>query len=162
MCGFQCQEWIFLCYTVLYGMLLGWLNFFFLILIDFLCMVVLVVKNSPAYAGDSRDVGSILGSGRSLGVGGGNPLQYSCLENSTHREAWLATVHGDAKSWTQLSNWACTHLKSTKKVNSAITCYMLLKISLLWKMTQHKRQSLWEKWVLHWKSLALTHTKKEI
>ena len=37
-------------------------------------MVVLVVKNSPVYAGDSRDVGSILGTGRSLGVGSGNPL----------------------------------------------------------------------------------------
>ena len=66
-----------------------------------------MVKNLHANAGDagdSRDVGSILGSGRSLGVGSGNPLQYSCLENSMHREAWLAIVHGDAKSWTQLSN----------------------------------------------------------
>ena len=63
-------------------------------------MVVLVVKNSPAYAENSRDMGSIIGSGRSLGVGSGNPLQYFCLENSTHRETWLATVHGDAKSCT--------------------------------------------------------------
>ena len=34
----------------------------------------------------------------------GNPLQYSCLENPTDRGAWWATVHGVAKSWTQLSN----------------------------------------------------------
>ena len=40
-----------------------------------------LVKNPPANAGDTRDVGSIPGSGRSLGGGHGNPLQYSCLEN---------------------------------------------------------------------------------
>ena len=51
-----------------------------------------------------RRLGSIPGSGRSPGVGNGNPLQYSCLENSIHREAWWATVHGVTKSWTQLSN----------------------------------------------------------
>ena len=33
----------------------------------------------------------------------GNPLQYSCLENPMDRGAWWATVHGVAKSWTQLS-----------------------------------------------------------
>ena len=60
-----------------------------------------VVKNPPANAGDARDVGSIIGSGRSPGVGNGNLLQYSCLDNS--RGAWRATVHGVAKSWTQLS-----------------------------------------------------------
>ena len=43
--------------------------------------VVLVVKNLPGNAGDIRDVGLILGSGRSPGGGHSNPLQYSCLEN---------------------------------------------------------------------------------
>jgi len=43
--------------------------------------VALVVKNPPASAADIRDGGSIPGSGRSLGRGHGNPLQYSCLEN---------------------------------------------------------------------------------
>ena len=42
--------------------------------------VVLVVKNPPANAGDTRDAGSIPGSGRSPGVGNGGLLQYSCLE----------------------------------------------------------------------------------
>ena len=49
------------------------------------------VKVSACNAGDP---GSILGSGRSLGEGNGNPLQYSCCENPTDREAWWATVHG--------------------------------------------------------------------
>ena len=39
----------------------------------------------------------------SSGEGNGNPLQYSCLENSMDRGAWRATVHGVAKSWTRLS-----------------------------------------------------------
>ena len=52
---------------------------------------------------DARDPGSIPGSGKSPGEGNGNPLQYSCLENSMDRGAGRATVHGVAKSWTQLS-----------------------------------------------------------
>ena len=65
--------------------------------------VALVVKNLPASAGDIRDVGPIQGSGRSPGGGNGNPLQDLCLENPMDRGAWRATVHGVAKSWTQLS-----------------------------------------------------------
>ena len=49
------------------------------------------------------DPGSIPGSGGSSGEGNGNPLQYSCLENSMDRGAWWATVHGVAKSQTRLS-----------------------------------------------------------
>ena len=49
-----------------------------------------VVKNSPANAGD---MGSVLGLGISPGEGNGNPLQYSCLENSMDRGAWQASVH---------------------------------------------------------------------
>ena len=62
-----------------------------------------MVKNPPANDGGARDLGSIPGSGRSLGVGNGNPLQHSCLENSMDREARQATVHRVLKSWTQLS-----------------------------------------------------------
>ena len=53
--------------------------------------VVLVVNSSPANAGDSKNVGSIPGSGRSPRDGNGNPLQYSCLENPMERGAWWAT-----------------------------------------------------------------------
>ena len=73
----------------------------------YVCMVskvVLVVKKLSANAGDVRDVGLIPGSGRSPGVGNGNPLQYSCLENSMDRKTWWSTVHGVTKSQTQLDN----------------------------------------------------------
>ena len=50
--------------------------------------VALVVKNSPANAEDARDVGSIPGLGGFPGEGNGNPLQYSCLENSMDTGAW--------------------------------------------------------------------------
>ena len=59
--------------------------------------VVLVRENSPASAGDLRDLGSIPGLGRSPGEGNGNTLQYSCLENPMDRGIWWAKVHGVAK-----------------------------------------------------------------
>ena len=69
-----------------------------------------MVKNPPANAGDSRDVGSIPGSGRSPGRGHGNPLQDSCLENPMDRGAWRAPVHGVAESDTiELTQHANTH-----------------------------------------------------
>ena len=52
-----------------------------------------MVKNLPANAGDTD---LIPGSGRSVGVGNGEPLQYSCLKNSMDRGSWEATVHGVA------------------------------------------------------------------
>ena len=72
----------------------------------------LVLKNLPANAGDTRDVGSIPGSGRSPGVGNGNPLQYSCLENPMDRGAWRATVHGVTESGTteHTGTWAYPEL----------------------------------------------------
>ena len=51
-----------------------------------------MVKNPPAIQGSTP------GPGRSPGEGNGNPLQYSCLENSMDRGAWWATVHGVIES----------------------------------------------------------------
>ena len=62
--------------------------------------VVLDVKNLPVNAGDTRDMGSVPGLGRSPGGGHGNPLQYSCLENPVDRGAQWATVHEVSKSQT--------------------------------------------------------------
>ena len=58
-------------------------------------------KESACNVGDP---GLIPGLGRSPGERNGNPLQYSCWENSMDRGAWWATVHGEAKSRTWLSN----------------------------------------------------------
>ena len=54
-----------------------------------------MVKVSSYNAGD---LGSIPGLGRSRGEGNGNPLQYSCLEDSMDRGAWYVTVHEVAES----------------------------------------------------------------
>ena len=62
------------------------------------------VKASACNVGD---LGLIPGSGRSPGEGNGNPLQYSCLENSMDRGAWWATVHG-SQSRTRLSDFTFT------------------------------------------------------
>ena len=57
-----------------------------------------MVKNPPANAGNT---GLIPGWKSSPGIGNGNPLQYSCLENLMDKEAWHATVHGVTKSQTE-------------------------------------------------------------
>ena len=66
--------------------------------------VALVVKNLVASAGDAEEIGSIPGSGRFTGIGNGNSLQYSRLENSMDRGTRWAGVHGVAKSQTRLSD----------------------------------------------------------
>ena len=71
-----------------------------------------MIKNLAVNAGDTGDVGSILGLERSPGVGNGNPFYYSCLENSMDRGAWRVLVHGVAKSWTRLSEHV-HHLSTT-------------------------------------------------
>ena len=71
-------------------------------------------------------LGSIPGSGRSPRGGNGNLLQYSCLENSMHRGAWWATVHGVAKSWTRLSDQ-----RTQKHTHAHI--YILL-VLFLWRI----------------------------
>ena len=71
-------------------------------------------KESACNAGDS---GSNPGLGRSPEEGNGNPLQYSCLENPRDREAWWATIHGVAKSWTRLSDYIFFHFKCTNFIH---------------------------------------------
>ena len=56
-----------------------------------------------------EDLGSIPGSGKFSEEGNGNPFQYSCLENPTDGGAQYATVHGVAKSRTQLSDFTSLH-----------------------------------------------------
>ena len=70
--------------------------------------VAVVVKNSPAHAGDTRDVGLIPVLGRSPGGGHDNPLQYSCLENP----------HGQ-NSQVGYSPWSCKELDTTERLSTA-------------------------------------------
>ena len=68
-----------------------------------------MVKKPPASAGDKRDAGSILGSGRSPGGGQGNPVQYSSLKNPMDRGAWWATSPkgGKESDMTEVTKHAC-------------------------------------------------------
>ena len=72
------------------------------------CLTLAEIADGKASVYDVGDSGSIPGSGRFLGEGNGNPLQYYCLENPMNRGAWQATVHGVAKSRTQLSDFTFT------------------------------------------------------
>ena len=83
-----------------------------------------MVKNPPTNAGDT---GLIPGSGRSPGGGNDNPLQYSCLESSMDRGAWQATIHGVAKSQTQLSHWTHTHMHVITHILSFLLSSWALK-----------------------------------
>ena len=81
--------------------------------------MVLVVKNLPANAGDARGITLIPGSGRSPVGRNGTLLQHSGLENSKDRGVWQATVHGIAKSRTQLNNkhtWGLNELMRRKNL----------------------------------------------
>ena len=78
-----------------------------------------MVKNLPACAGDTRDVGLIPGLGRSPGVGEGNLLQYSCLKNPLDRGAWQATVHRIAE------------LDTTERMNTDTSVIRSFEIALM-------------------------------
>ena len=79
---------------------------FFLPLSFSLLMFAFLYRGFPCGSGGkestctAEDLGLIPGSGRSPGEGNGNPLQYSCLENSMYREARQAAIHGVTKSGT--------------------------------------------------------------
>ena len=86
----------FLCVILLSCYLTEFLKSVLIVFVEFLVesLGFSICSIMPARAGKARDTGSTPGSGRSPGVGHGNPLQYSCLENSMDRRAWQAKVHG--------------------------------------------------------------------
>ena len=71
-------------------------------------------SDGEASACNVGDLGSIPELGRSPGEGNGNPFQYSCLENPMDRGAWQATIHGVAKSRTQLRDFTFFHFGHQK------------------------------------------------
>ena len=80
----------------------------------------LSVKNLPANAGDTRYMDLICGSGRSLGVGNGNPLQYSCLENSIDRGAWSYSPCGCKESDMTKPLSMCMHTHTNSSINPRV------------------------------------------
>ena len=90
-----------------------------------------MVKNLPTSPGDARDVGLIPGSGRSPGKENGNPLQYSCLENSIDIGAWWATVHEVTKSRTGLSTYTIIYKLNLnlKFPGHVLLCFKITPIS---------------------------------
>ena len=93
-----------------------WVYFCTINSIPLICVSILgfsngsLVKESACNAGDTGNVGSIPGSGRSPEGGNGNPLQYSCQENPMDRGVWWATVHKVARRWRWLSDWRHIHM----------------------------------------------------
>ena len=77
-------------------------------------------SDGKASACNAGDLGSIPGSGRSPAEGNGNPLQYSCLENSVYGGAWWATVHVFAKSQTLLSDFTFCLSLCRRKVDEIV------------------------------------------
>ena len=108
-------------------------------------------SDGKASACNVGDLGSIPGSGKSLGEGNGNPHQYSFLENPMDGGAWWATVHGVAKSRTRLSDFthSLTHLMPYFTLtivfwSSSSNLWLLEKVFLvpllLWAMCNHSQE----------------------
>ena len=110
-----------------------------------------VVKNPPTNAEDTGDKGLTSGSERSPG----NPLQYSCLDNSLDRGAWRASVHGVSKSRTWLSTQSlkfslCLEISEYLPIRSLSH---LLSISPTTPFPTFRRSSKWKAWQLHSQTL---------
>ena len=93
-------------------------------------------KETACNAGDP---GSIPRLGRSPGRGNSNPLQYACLENSTDRGAWQATIHGVPKSQTQLSNFHLSLSQHNTSFSSVQFSHSVVSDSLRPHESQHTR-----------------------
>ena len=94
-----------------------------------------MVKNLPANARDARDGGLIPGLGRSPGRGSGNPLQYSCLENSMDGGAWWTTAHRITKSQTKLNRLmlvSCTQYSILNAQPRILTDHGVQNLSVEW------------------------------
>ena len=80
-----------------------------------------MVKNLPATAGNTGDMGSVPGLGRSPEAGNGTPFQYPCLKTSMDKGAWLATVHGLTQNQTQVKQLSSStrHFMRKNKGGSA-------------------------------------------
>ena len=119
-------------------------------------------KEFTCNVGDRR---SIPGLGRFPGGGNGNPLQYSCLENPLDRGTWWATVHGGAKSQTQLNDSRFHFLSVCWQADAALMFFHLCQIlwqnrSLIFRefSFRNKRHQIWKH--AHWMELHRRHRMK--
>ena len=125
--------------------------------------MALVVKNLPANSGDIGDAGLIPGLGRFPGEENGNPLLYSCLENSMDRGAWWAIVHEVAQSCTWLKQlepdilecevkWALGSITVNKASGIPFELFQILKDDAV-KMLHSICQQVWktQQWPQDWK-----------
>ena len=102
-------------------------------------------SDGKEYTCNAGDLDSIPGLGRSPGEGNSYPLQYSGLGNSMDRGAWQATVHGVAKSWTQLSDSHSLHFWLHKTVTKRFTDkdvnHSYLRTPQVWRTALHLRSA---------------------
>ena len=103
------QNWFFSAYLLKVFVFLN--NFSYIVESNVKVTWLVFSKNQPANVGDVRDLGSISELGRYPGGGNGNPLRYSCLENSKDRGTWQSITHGVTKSQT----WLSTHSNKFSK-----------------------------------------------
>ena len=108
--------------------------------------VALVVRNSPANAGNKTDSGFNPALGRSPGEGNGNPLQHSCLGNPMDRGAWWATDHGVPKSQRQLSTRAIQFwVKIQENVTLSSGSWYCASRILPWLEKKNLEKGIWKK-----------------
>ena len=120
---------------------------------------MLEVKNLPANAGDIRDVGLIPGLGRSAGGGNGNPLQYSCLENSTDRGAWGLQPTGSQRVGHDYRDITLpTKVCLVKAMVFPVVMYGCESWTV--KKAEHRRIDAFELWC--WRTLESPLDRKEI
>ena len=101
-------------------------------------------SNGKESACDAGDQGSIPGLGSSSEEGNGNPLQYSCLENSMDREAWRATIHRVAKSRTRLSDsHTHTHTHNIPFYGYTTFCLSICQLTDIWVVS-----TFWLWWIM--------------
>ena len=98
---------------------------------------------------NAEDLGSIPGLGRPPGEGNGNPLQYSCLENPMDGGVWWATVHGVAKSRTQLSDFTFTFKEFIcQKPQLCLTCPRYCSLMERADLSERLFPPGWDSWTL--------------
>ena len=100
--------------------------------------MVLVVKNLPANARHTGDIGSVPESGRPSGEGHGNPLQYSCLVNPVDRGAWWSVVHMVAESDTTKLTYTHKHVSNPTHTHTQIE----VVFKIVYNKTRYEKEKL--------------------